>query len=191
VREGTWRQVVGRQLTGKTVGVIGCGHIGKEVVSLLRPFACRMLAFDIEEYTDFYREHDVEAVALATLLSSADVVTLHLPLDESTRGMLGRAEIESMKEGAVLINMARGGLVDEAALKQALLSGSLSGAAFDVFANEPPEDAELIAIPTFVATPHIGGSSAEAILAMGRAAIAGLDEAVLPREIPALRGSVK
>lgn len=174
LRGGTWRQVVGRQLTGKTVGIIGCGHIGKEVALLMRAFDCNVLANDIADYRDFYTKHSVRPVSLDELLRDSDVVTLHVPLDGSTSNLLSRERLAKMKPDAVLINMARGGLVDEAALRDALADGRLAGAAFDVFAEEPPQDKALLALPNFIATPHIGGSSEEAILAMGRAAIEGL-----------------
>jgi D-3-phosphoglycerate dehydrogenase len=180
VLAGIWRQHEGGLLSGRTVGIVGCGHIGKELVQLLRPFGCPILVNDIRDYRDFYAKYGIEAVALEELLARADVVTLHVPLDGSTRGLLTRARLALLKPGAILINVARGGLVDEAALKQALLDGRLAGAAFDVFADEPPEDRELLNLPNFLATPHIGGSAAEAILAMGRAAIQGLDENEIP-----------
>jgi len=107
-------------------------------------------------------------------------VTLHVPLDDSTRGLLNKERLSLIKPTAILINAARGGLVDEVALKAALIDKRLAGAAFDVFADEPPQDMELLALPNFLATPHIGGSSEEAILAMGRAAIQGLDENEIP-----------
>lgn len=175
VRQGTWRQHVGNQLTGKTVGILGCGHIGKDLVEMLQPFQCRILVHDIANYPEFYRKHAVEPVALDHMLAHADVVTLHVPLDDSTRNILNATRIALMKPSAILINAARGGMVDEAALKAALLEKRLAGAAFDVFAQEPPQDPELLNLPNFLATPHIGGSAVEAILAMGRAAIEGLD----------------
>ena len=183
VRGGAWKQVVGRQLTGKTVGIIGCGHIGKEVAVLMKAFDCDVLANDIADYPDFYTKHGVRPVSLDELLRSSDVVTLHTPLDASTRNLLSREQLAKMKADAVLINMARGGLIDEAALKQALADGRIGGAAFDVFSEEPPRDAQLLAMPNFIATPHIGGSSEEAILAMGRAAIDGLSSARRAGEI--------
>lgn len=175
VRRGIWRQQVGNQLTGKTFGIIGCGHIGKDLVRLLQPFECRILVNDIRDYEAFYREYRIEAVGLEDLLAHADVVTLHVPLDDSTRGMLMEDRIALMKPTAVLINTARGELVNEAALAVALREKRLAAAAFDVFAQEPPQDQALLDLPNFLATPHIGGSAAEAILAMGRAAIKGLD----------------
>ena len=177
---GTWRQRVGGYLTGRTVGIVGCGHVGKDLVPLLRAFGCPVLANDILDFPDFYAAHGVEPVDLESLLRRADVVTLHVPLDASTRGLLSRERLALMKPGAVLINVARGGIVDEPALKEALQAGRLAAAAFDVFAVEPPTDDELLALPNFLATPHIGGSAHEAVLAMGRAAIDGLDHNALP-----------
>jgi D-3-phosphoglycerate dehydrogenase len=182
VRAGNWQNRRGKQLSDSVVGIIGCGHIGKDLTRLLRAFGSTVLAHDIRDYSDFYREYDVEAVDLETLLQRADVVTLHVPLDHSTRNILNAERLAMMKPGAVLINTARGGLVDEGALKQLLKDRHLAGAAFDVFATEPPEDLELLQLPNFLATPHIGGSSEEAVLAMGRAAIRGLDENRIPTE---------
>ena len=179
LRAGQWNPLVGRQLTGRTVGIIGCGHVGKELVGLLGPFGCRVLANDIRDYAEFYDENGVEPVSLLHLLHEAEVVTLHVPLDATTRGMIGEREVAQMRQGAVLINAARGGLVDEAALRVALQSGRLAGAAFDVFGQEPPADRALLELPTFLGTPHIGGSTEEAQLAMGRAAIEGLETARL------------
>ncbi|MBO6948166.1 MAG: phosphoglycerate dehydrogenase [Rhodospirillales bacterium] len=174
---GTWRQTVGRQLSDCTVGVVGCGHVGKELATMLRAgFGSEVLAHDVLDFHDFYDEHGVIAADLETLLERSDVVSLHLPLDPTTDNIIGEGHLALMKPDAVLINTARGGLVDEAALKTALKNGRLGSAAFDVFAAEPPEDTELLNLPNFLATPHIGGSAEEAILAMGRAAIHGLDD---------------
>jgi phosphoglycerate dehydrogenase-like enzyme len=172
---GTWRQSVGSYLTGKTVGIIGCGHVGKDLVPLLKAFDCPLLVNDILQYPEFYKANSIEAVGLEALLRRSDVVTLHVPLNATTRGLLDADRLGMLKRTAVLINTARGELVDEAAVKHMLLDGRLAAAAFDVFAVEPPEDQELLALPNFLATPHIGGSAHEAVLAMGRAAIRGLD----------------
>jgi phosphoglycerate dehydrogenase-like enzyme len=173
---GTWRQHVGRELTGKTVGIVGCGNIGKDVVKLLQPFQCRILVNDIKDYPEFYAEYDLDSVGLEQLLAEATVVTLHVPLNRETQGMLDTRRLSLMQPTAVLINAARGGLVDENALKEALRTDRLAGAAFDVFDPEPPVDDELLSLPNFLATPHIGGSAGEAILAMGRAAIDHLEQ---------------
>jgi phosphoglycerate dehydrogenase-like enzyme len=180
VISGRWRQHVGGYLSGKTVGIIGCGHIGKDLVPLLKAFGCQILVNDIREYRDFYNIHSIEDVTLDRLLSCSDVVTLHVPLDKSTQGLLNARTLALLKPSAVLINAARGGLVDEVVLKQMLMDGMLAAAAFDVFAQEPPTDRELLMLPNFLATPHIGGSAREAILAMGKAAIDGLDTNKIP-----------
>jgi len=177
LRGGQFRPLVGRQLTGRVVGIIGCGFVGKDLVSLLAPFGCRVLAHDIGDYSAFYTANGVEPVSRDQLLAEAELVTLHVPLDASTREMIGAAELARMQQGALLINTARGGLVNEPALIAALASGHLAGAAFDVFQMEPEANPELLVLPTFLGTPHIGGSTAEAQLAMGRAAIAGLEQA--------------
>jgi D-3-phosphoglycerate dehydrogenase len=141
-----------------------------------------VLAHDILDFPDFYAAHQVEPVGLEELLRRADIVTLHLPLNDSTHNMLSAERLALMKPEAVLINTARGGLVDEAALKCMLMEGKLAAAGFDVFTTEPPEDLELLCLPNFLATPHIGGSSEEAVLAMGRAAINGLDKNAVPTD---------
>jgi phosphoglycerate dehydrogenase-like enzyme len=180
LRRGEWNKVAGRQLTGKTVGIIGCGFVGQDLVRLLAPFECRVLAHDIRDYPEFYAANRVTPVPFGELLAASDVVTLHVPLDASTTGMIGFAQLAMMRPGAVIINAARGGLIDEAALAGALESGHLAGAAFDVFAIEPDANPRLLALPTFLGTPHIGGSALEAQLAMGRAAIEGLTTARVP-----------
>jgi phosphoglycerate dehydrogenase-like enzyme len=180
VLSGTWRQHVGGLLSGRTVGIIGCGFIGKDLVELLQPWNCTLIANDILNFPDFYEHYGVTAVGLEELLQRSDVVTLHVPLDKSTRNMLSAARLELMKPSAILINAARGGLVDEAALKTMLVTKRLAAAAFDVFAVEPPQDQELLALPNFLVSPHIGGSAEEATLAMGRAAICGLDDNAIP-----------
>jgi D-3-phosphoglycerate dehydrogenase len=176
VRQGVWKQLYGNQLTGKTIGIVGCGHIGKDLVGLLKPFQCRVLVNDILDFPDFYaRNEEVHPVGLEELLRNSDLVTLHVPADESTRNIVSAERLSWMKPTAFLINAARGGLVDEVALKKMLIEGRLAGAAFDVFTIEPPQDHELLRLPNFFATPHIGGSAEEAVLAMGRAAIDGLE----------------
>ncbi len=176
LRVGSWRQPVGRQLTGRTVGIIGCGHVGSDLVTLLRPFGCRVLVHDVRDLASLCQKHDIRQVPLEHLLGEADIVTLHVPLDGTTRGMMGPDRLNLMKPGAILINTARGEIVDESALKSILQNRRLAAAAFDVFSHEPPGDVELLQLPNFFATPHLGGSAEEAILAMGRAAIAGLEQ---------------
>jgi D-3-phosphoglycerate dehydrogenase len=180
MRAGEWRKLIGRQLTGRTVGIVGCGFVGKDLIALLAPFECHVLANDILDFPDFYRAHRVTPVALDRLLEASDVVSLHVPLDRSTRHMIGAAELARMRPGSVIINAARGGVIDEEALVAALESGHLAGAAADVFAIEPDANPRLLAQPNFLGTPHIGASTREAQLAMGRAAIDGLEKNRVP-----------
>ena len=181
VRAGVWRQVQGRQLSDCTVGLVGFGHVGQEVARLLGAFGTKVIAHDIRmgELAAECAALAVESVELDALLARADVVSLHLPLTPATRVLLDASRLRKMKRGAVLINTARGGLVDEAAL-EAALDDHLAAACFDVFASEPPDRPALLARSNFLATAHIGGSAAEAVLAMGRAAIAGLSTAIDP-----------
>ncbi len=180
LRGGRWDGGGGRQLTGRAVGLVGCGHVGKEVVRLLAPFDCQLLVHDIRAMPDFFRAQGIEAVTLEELLTRAEIVTLHVPLSDGTANLINAGRLALMREESILINTARGGIVDEAALKSSLREGRIAGAGFDVFATEPPEDPELLSLPNFLATPHIGGSSEEAVLAMGRAAIDGLNENAVP-----------
>jgi len=180
VLSGSWQQHVGEQLTGRTVGLIGCGNVGKDLVKLLKPFECKVLAYDIINFLDFYRDYDIEPVRLEELLIRSDIVTLHVPLDDSTKNLLNAERLNTMKPRAILINTARGGLIDENELKVMLKEKRLAAAALDVFSIEPPDDFELLELPNFLCTPHIGGSSIEAIIAMGRAAIDSLDKNRVP-----------
>lgn len=171
---GSWAKKPGRQLTEKTVGIIGLGNIGKDLVSLLKPFACTILANDILPFPEFCSKNNVRQTDFNTVLRESDIVTLHVPLTDLTRALIDKRALALMKREAYLINTARGGIIAEDALKDALRASRLAGAALDVFDVEPPADRELLSLPTLFSTPHIGGSSAEAVLAMGRAAIEGL-----------------
>jgi len=178
-KNGKWFQHIGNNLTGRTIGIIGCGNIGKDLVKLLQPFGCCILANDIRNYDDFYKTYDIESLEKEELLARSEVVTLHVPLNNSTKMMISRERIGLMKSGSVLINTARGGLIDELALKERLIKGNFA-AGLDVFSIEPPQDEGLLNLPNLIATPHIGGSSKEAILEMGRAAIEGLGNNRVP-----------
>lgn len=178
ISAGTFRQIRGRQIEGRTVGLLGCGHVGKETARLFLAMGCRVIAHDIRDFPDFYAETGVKPVSLETLVSESDILSLHVPFTKATDNILSKDRLAQMKSDAVLINTARGGLVDEQALKAMLKEGRLAAAAFDVFSPEPPEDMELLRLPNFIATGHIGGSAEEAVFAMGMAAIEGLENAV-------------
>lgn len=173
-------QRLGRQLSGRVVGIHGCGHIGKEVVKLLQPFNCKILACDIKDYAGFYRAHGVEPVSMDEMLQRSEIVSIHLPVTKKTLGLYSDEVLAQLGYGAVLVNTARGRIVDEAALRERLKSGHIGAACFDVFALEPPDDDELLNLPNFIATPHIGASTEEARWQMGITAIAGLRDNFLP-----------
>ena len=183
IQSGGFRQLVGRQLTERTVGIIGCGHVGRELTTLLRAFGSTVLVHDIRDVSEFAAGAGAEIVDLPELLARAEVLTLHVPLTPKTRHMIGEAALAALPHGAIVINTARGGIVDEAALVAAMQSGKISGAALDVFEIEPPFDRTFASLPNAIATPHIGGSAEEAIFAMGMAAIEGLETAGDPLEL--------
>ena len=174
------RHQMGRHLSGRVVGLHGCGNVGKEVVRLLQPWHCEILVHDIRDYADFYAEFGVTAVSMEELVERSEVLSLHIPLDNTTRSLYSADVLDRMRSDAVLINTCRGGIIDETALKQRLLDGRIAAACVDAFAVEPPTDNELLNAPNFLCTPHIGGSAEEARLAMGRAAIDGIEDNFLP-----------
>lgn len=174
LRQGTWLKRGGFQLSGHTIGIVGIGNVGQELIRLLAPFGCRILGNDIEDRGNFCRDASVTQVDKKTLYAESDLVSLHVPLTSETHHLIDAAALSRFKAGAFLINTSRGPVVDQAALHAALKSGQLGGAGLDVYENEPPSDREFLGEPNLVATPHIGGNAEEAVLAMGRSAIAHL-----------------
>lgn len=174
LKNGVWNKDGGCELSGKTVGIIGVGHVGKEVVRLLKPFGCKILVNDIIAQDAYYKTNGCMKASKAKIFKECDVVTIHTPLTSQTRKLVNAAALKSMKKSAFLINTARGPIVDQSALKKALKSGLIAGAAIDVYEEEPPSDREFLTLPNLLCTPHIGGNSGEAVLAMGRSAIAHL-----------------
>jgi D-3-phosphoglycerate dehydrogenase len=164
----------GRFLTGRVVGIHGCGNIGKEVVRLLKPFGCEILACDVKDYADFYREWNVTPVSFDELLARSEVLTLHLPKTPRTLGLYSRDVLSALRPDCLLVNTCRGGIVDEDALLDRLESDALTAACFDVFAVEPAQNDRLLRHPNMLATPHIGASTEETRIILVRAAIRGL-----------------
>jgi D-3-phosphoglycerate dehydrogenase len=173
-------QRMGRHLTGRVVGIHGCGEIGKEFVRLLRPFDCAVIACDIKDYAEFYAEHRVTPVSFDELLARSEVLSIHLTVTNLTRGLYDAATLDKLRPDCVLINTARGSIIDEAALKERLESRRIAAAAIDAFAVEPPTDDELLRLPNFIATPHIGAGAEEARWLMGTTAIDGLVDNFVP-----------
>jgi D-3-phosphoglycerate dehydrogenase len=161
---GRWEKsgTAGAELRGKTLGLVGLGRIGGEVARRARALEMRVLAYDPYLTPERAAEWGVELLPLPEMLAQADYVSLHTALSPATERMINGPLIAQMKRGARLINTARGELVDEAALAEALRSGHLAGAALDVFAVEPPKDSPLLAMANVICTPHIAGSTAEA-----------------------------
>ena len=169
VRRGEWdkSKLMGRELRGKTIGIVGLGKIGRGVAQRARAFEMTCVGSDPLLPDDAIRAWSVEPLPLDDLIPRADVLTLHVPLSAETKGMISADRLARLPRGAILVNAARGGLVDEAALLAALDSGAIAGAALDVFANEPPGDSPLARHPRVVATPHIGAATVEAQEAVG------------------------
>ncbi len=181
LREGkwpAWRE--GSHLQGRTVGIHGCGNIGKRVAELLAPFGVTLLACDRVDYPEFYKKANVTPVSPDALRARSDIVTIHLPKNASTIGLYDAATLDQLKPGAILVNTARGGIVDEAALKERLANGRIAAAGWDVWANEPKIDLELANMPNVVATPHIGGAAREAWEALARGGFKGFEDNFLP-----------
>ena len=178
-RSGKWekKKFLGLELRGKTLGVLGLGSIGREVVLRARAFEMRLLGCDPYVSAQWASDVNVELVDLDRLYAESDYITLHVALTPETTGMLSREAFAKMKTGVRIINCARGELVDEAALREAIESGKVAGAGLDVFAQEPPPPGDpLLALDNLIATPHIGGSTEEAQEIVGQRIVEQLIE---------------
>jgi len=165
LRDGSWDRASfqGVQLEGKTLGLLGAGRIGAEVAIRCKAFEMRVIAFDPYLPEKRADEIGVDLVSLEEVVTQGDVISLHVPLNEETRGMVSREVLDRMKPTTYVVNVSRGGVIDEEALASALREGSIAGAAIDVFETEPlPGDSPLRAAPNLVITPHLGASTAEA-----------------------------
>jgi len=176
LKKAQWNKEGGVQLSKKTIGIIGVGHIGKELIRLLKPFNCKILVNDIVDQDDYYEEYGLEKVTKEDIYKYSDVISIHTPFDNSTENLINTKKFKLMKQTAFLINSARGGIVNEDDLKYALKNGLIAGAAIDAYIEEPPKDMELLTCENLICTPHIGGNSKEAVEAMGLSAIKHLKE---------------
>ncbi len=173
---GEWVRSSGIELYGKTIGIIGLGAIGKRLASCCTGFNMRILAYDPYLDAGYCKAHGIETAALGELLKESDFITLHLPLNDTTRHMIDSKAFASMKKGAVLVNASRGGIIDEEAAYEALSSGKLGGLGLDAFEQEPPKDSLLLHFPNVIATPHAGAHTEEAVRAMADMAVENLIE---------------
>ena len=164
VRSGSWSRHTGIGLSGRRLGVVGYGAVGRQVAGIAGALGMEVVATD-----PAVRDADVPLVGLETLLASSDAVTLHVPLADDTRAMIGATQLDRMRPQALLVNTSRGGLVDERALAQALAAGRLGGAAFDTF--ERKEASPLLTLDNFIASPHAGAATVEAARRTGVAAV--------------------
>lgn len=157
-RENLWQRPLGWELTGKTLGLIGLGAVGREVATRARALGMKVIAFD-----PFSKLEGIPMLELEEILEQADVISLHAPLTPETNHLINYKRISRMRDGAILINTARGGLIDEVALEQALQSGKLAGAAADTLEEDPPEDHPLLQLENFLYTPHIGANTIQSV----------------------------
>ena len=164
LKQGAWekKKLQGREVMNKTLGVIGCGNIGSIVADRARGLKMKVIVHDPCFTNELIEELGHESVTLEELYQRSDYITIHVPKDESTADMINKQAFSKMKEGVMLINCSRGGIVEENDLYEAMTSGKVAGAAMDVFREEPPGDHPLLGLDNFVATPHLGASTLEA-----------------------------
>ena len=176
LKNSIWNKSGGFQLSGKNVGIIGLGYTGKELVRLLKPFGCKILVNDIINQDKYYKENNLKETSKEQIFKTSDIVTIHTPYNHTTNNMINIEVLKSMRNSAYIINTSRGGIVNEADLKHALQNNIISGAAIDVYLEEPPTDQEFLKLPNLICTPHIGGNAKEAVEAMGISAIEHLKQ---------------
>jgi D-3-phosphoglycerate dehydrogenase len=166
VRSGNWPRDPLRPIRGQTLGIIGLGRIGQSVAVRAKGFSVRILACESFPNREFVAQHGIELVDLPTLLAQSDFVSLHVPLGPDTRGLINRRTLAQMKPGAILVNTARGGLIVERDLLDALKSGHLGGAGLDVFEVEPTVGNPLVSLPNVVSSPHVAGVDTQSLKEM-------------------------
>lgn len=172
--DGLWVRSSGMELKGKTLGILGLGAIGKVVAQCAQGFGMTVLAYDPFINETYCKEHHIESVSFEELMSRSNVVSLHLPLLDSTRHMIDAQALDLLPDGAILVNTSRGGIIDEDAAYKALEKGKLSGLGLDAFEIEPPADSPLFDLDNVIATPHTGAHTKEATDNMAHASIQNL-----------------
>lgn len=176
LKQGIWDKNGGVQLFEKKVGIIGYGHVGQTLHQLLKPFRCKVFVNDIKDLHKLSLENNFIVSSKDEIYDNCDVVSLHTPLDSSTENMINHQTFIKMKDNAILINTARGRLIDIDALEHALKTNMIGGAGIDVFPQEPPQNKEFLALGNLIVSPHIGGNTKEAQWNMGIAAINCLEQ---------------
>jgi phosphoglycerate dehydrogenase-like enzyme len=174
IRRGIWGKYAGFELSGKILGIVGTGQIGKQLARLARGFDMQLLCCDIKPDESWARQEGASYVSLNHLLQRADIISLHLPLTADTHHLVAAPQLEAMKPTAILINTARGELVDETALLEALAQNRPAGAGLDVVETDPPHNTPLARLDNVVLTSHIGAHTREAMAAMAHTAVENL-----------------
>ena len=182
LKDGCWNPLFGKNLSGKSIGIIGLGHIGKDVAKFVKMFGCDVFVYDVKDYRDLCIENGLHFVDLKTLITSSNIISLHVPLDKVTHHLIEESLLSIMKQDVFIINTCRGGVVSEDALYDFLKTHPNAKAFFDVFENEPVTQNPLLELNNFIASPHIGGTTEESVLAMGRSAIVNLESAMEANE---------
>ncbi len=171
LKKGKWIKNGGAQISEKVIGIIGVGNIGKDLIKLLKPYGCKIIVNDIINQKKYYKKNNLIKKSKREIFKNADIITIHTPITKKLKHFINKEALKLMKPSTILINTARGGLINQEDLKWALKKNIISSAAIDVYEIEPPNDKELVSIPNLITTPHIGGSTKEAIRSMGLAAI--------------------
>ena len=178
--EGNWTQAKGQELKGKKIGIIGFGNIGSCLVSLLKPFGNKILFFDERKFSsaeiDKFNDKNLKQASISEVLSTSDIVSIHIPLSSGTKNMINKNAFKQMKESIILINTSRGGIVDEVELYKFLKNNNLAFASFDVFEHEPAFKSPLLKLDNFFASSHRASLTEQGIQSMGIAAINGLGD---------------
>ena len=183
-REGEWVRSTGFELYGKTIGIIGLGAIGKSAAKRAAGFSMKILAYDPYINKEYAAANGITSVSFDDIIKEADFISLHLPLTDETRKIIKAEEMKKMKKGAIIINSARGGLIDEDAAYELLKSGHLGGLGLDAFELEPPGPSPLFTLDNVVVTPHTGAHTAEAIAAMAKLSVTNLIDVLSGNECP-------
>lgn len=183
-RSGKWPRIFATDMYGKTLGIVGLGNIGKQVALRARGFNMRVLAFDFYPDEKFAAEHDVQFVSMDRLTEESDFITLHTPLTAETHNLFDSARLGRMKKSAYLVNVSRGGVINEADLYRALVDGVIAGAAADVFEHEPLETHPLFDLDNFIPTSHIAGYTDGAINAIGERCVQQIIQCIKGQQRP-------
>jgi len=181
-KSSKWEKITGKSVWEKTLGIIGLGKIGRQVVKRAQGFKMNILVYELIKDEKFAQNYNIKYVNLEELLQKSDYITIHIPLNDTTRHMIDHKELEQVQAGSFLINTSRGGIVNEEALYNALKNKKLRGAALDVYVNEPPQKSPLMELDNIIMTPHIGAYTEEAIENMGIQAAQNLIDVLEGRE---------